>query len=482
MNFFSCHSEGSEESNRMFAPLDRIANSTGSFAALRMTTLLAFLLPALLIAAPAILPAPLPIKPDLVVAADGSGDFRTIQAALASLPASNRERRIILVRDGVYAEKIRVDAPCVTLRGESRAGTRIEFPQGADEFHRQEDPLGIGVVNLAATASDFVLENLTVRNTHGVIGPHAFAVFGLADRTVIIDCDVFSQGADTLSLWRGRNANAPAVTGSPGPRDGGRYYHARLNVCGSVDFICPRGWCYMTDSTITQVNPGATAAIWHDGSKNQDMKFVLRRCRFDGPPNWILSRHHADAQFYLLDCTFSAAMQDKPPYRVIYPLHGTTPNEADLKRNKELDLINLWGERFYYYNAHRTGGDYPWHRDNLATAPGAPAPAQITAAWTFAGTWDPERTTGPTVQAISGNGTRFEVRFSEDVTVKGRPQLRLRSGGYAGYVSGSGGRTLLFEAAGETASPVASIDLHDGAIVATEAAATLRPAALTLPP
>ncbi len=426
-------------------------------------------------------PAPLPVPPDLVVAADGSGDFRTIQAALESIPRDNRERRIILVQDGVYAEKIRVDAPFVTLRGASRTGTRIEFAQGADEFHRAGDSLGIGVINLSATAGDFVLENLTVRNSHGVIGPHAFAIFGLADRTVILDCDVFSQGADTLSLWRGRRENVPAVAVTTGLPEGGRYYHARLNVCGSVDFICPRGWCYMTDSTIKQVNPGATAAIWHDGSRDRDMKFVLRRCRFDGPPDWYLARHHADAHFYLLDCTFSAAMRDRAPYRVIYPLDGSTPSEADRKRNLELDQINLWGERAYYANCHRDGGDYAWYSDNLASAPGAPTPAQITAAWTFAGTWDPERTAGPTVKAISRHGAQVEVTFSENVTVKGRPQLWLRSGGYAGYISGSGGRALLFDAAAEADSPVARIDLHGGAILATEAAATLRAADLTLP-
>lgn len=442
--------------------------------------LFVLLLPLCLAAASNNQPAPLSFPPDITVAADGSGDFNTIQAALESVPRDNTERRIIFIRDGLYAEKIRVDAPCITLRGESRTGTRIEFPQGMEEFSRNEDALGRAVVNLTASASDFVLENLTIKNTHGIIGPHAFAVFGVADRTVILDCDIFSQGADTLSLWRGRNENAAEVAGSPGSHDGGRYYHARLNVCGSVDFVCPRGWCYMTDSTITQVNPKATAAIWHDGSKNQDMKFVLRNCRFDGPPDWFLARHHADAQIYLLDCTFSATMRDHAPYRVIYPLNGLTPSEADIKRNKELDLINLWGERFYYFNSHRNSGDFPWHADNLASAPGSPAPAQITAAWTFAGTWDPERTAGPKVQRIEKQKETVQLIFSEHVTVKGRPRLKLQNGTFADYVSGSGSDMLVFSAATET--EITSLDLQGGAIIATEAGATLRLADLTMPP
>lgn len=421
-------------------------------------------------------PAPLPMAPDVVVAQDGSAPFRTIQSALASIPRENRERQVIFIRDGVYREKIRIDAPFVTLRGESRHGTRIEFAQAADAFRKANDSVGLAVVNITATANDCVLENLTIENTHGVIGPHAFAVFGLADRTVIIDCDVLSQGADTLALWRGRSHNAIATSGTPGPEAGGRSYQARLRVCGSVDFICPRGWSYITDSTITQVNPHATAAIWHDGSRDPDMKFVLRNCRFDGPPNWILSRHHRDAQYFLIACTFSATMRDRAPYRVIYPLDGGEPTEADRKRNRELDPVNRWGERVYYADCHRPGGDYPWHADNLAAAPGSPTADQITARWTFAGTWDPERTDRPSVRAVTLAAEKLSLEFTEPVTVKGRPRISLRDGRLAVYVAGSGTKNIEF-----LIEEHASDSSATGVIVSTEAGATLRVAPLSLP-
>src|SRR5206468_10389078 len=106
------------------------------------------------------------LAPDLTVAADGSGDFKTIQGAIASIPRDNRERRIVFVKDGVYREKVRVDASFVTLRGESRAGTRLEFSQGMTEYRgAQRDNLGQAVLNL--NGDDFVLENFTVQNTHG---------------------------------------------------------------------------------------------------------------------------------------------------------------------------------------------------------------------------------------------------------------------------------------------------------------------------
>jgi pectinesterase len=388
-----------------------------------------------------------PVPSDLIVAADGTGNFKTIQEALNSIARGNRERLVIFVKDGVYHEKIRIDPACVTLCGQSRQGTRIVFAQGADDFRRQPDDLGIGVVNI--NGNDCVLENLTVQNTYGVVGVHAFAVYGRADRIVMVDCDVLSEGNDTLSLW---------------PGGSGRFYHARLNLRGSVDFVCPRGWCYMTDCSLDEVNPRAEAAIWHDGSKNQDMKFVLRRCRFDGVEGWRLARHHHDAQFFLLDCTFSPAMRDLAPRRVIYPLDGSQPTEANIKRNRELDPSNQWGERAYYYHCHREGGDYAWFQDNLASAPGAPRPEQITAAWTFAGTWDPERTAGPVIRKLDWRDDTINLSFSENVTVKGRPQLLLRPGSTAGYVSGSGSDTLVFAAPAGPRGEVAKVDLHGGAI------------------
>jgi hypothetical protein len=46
----------------------------------------------------------------------------------------------------------------------------------------------------------------------------------------------------------------------------------------------------------------------------------------------------------------------------------------------------------YFYNCHSTGGDYSWHANNLASAPGSPTQNQVTAAWAFDGQWDPENT------------------------------------------------------------------------------------------
>ena len=72
----------------------------------RRIVLLALLLPALLVPSCSKFVGNLP-KPDIVVSADGSGNFKTIQAAIASIPAINRERVVVFVKNGTYREKIR---------------------------------------------------------------------------------------------------------------------------------------------------------------------------------------------------------------------------------------------------------------------------------------------------------------------------------------------------------------------------------------
>lgn len=404
--------------------------------------------------APAQVPPQMPA--DITVALNGTGNFTSIQKAVESIPPDNHQRMVILIKDGVYKEKVRIDPACVTLLGQSRTGTRIEFPQDADAFTKNPDPIGRGVVNI--NGDDDILENLTINNTAGVIGPHAFAVYGMGDRTVITDSNVLSSGADTVALWR---------------NGGGRYYHARCNFQGSVDFVCPRGWCYATDCHFKEMKN--TACVWHDGHLDKDMKFVLRKCYFDGAPGFVLARHHSDAQFFFLDCSFSKLLADRAPYRVMYPTDGGTPTTQDTLRNKSNDKTNIWGNRVYFSNCHRDGGDFAWMKDNLNTAPGSPTPDQITPAWTFANQWNPQDTAGPKIISVNQIEGRIHVKFSEIVTVKGEPRLKIAGGTFAGYALGSGTDTLLFDAPADS-SKVQSLDLNGGWIIASQASAAIRPA------
>lgn len=304
----------------------------------------------------------------IVVAQDGGGDYRTINEAIAAAPADASETVVIFIRSGEYREKVFVDRPHITLLGESRQGTRIVYPilwrKWEEEYRAKGDMLtdirwGCATINIGAAANDCSLLNLTVYNNYGTtvekLRDHQFAVFGRSTRTIILGCDVLSDGSDDLSLWN---------------KEEGMYYHADCYFrCPGVDYVCPRGWCYVENC---KFEGSASAHIWHDGDYNRDQKFVLRNCTFDADLPATLGRYHRESQFYLLDCHFSEMIAR----RIGYAYQDRQP---DLR----------WGERVYYWHCTRDGGNYDWMADNLSQAPGNPDPEEITPLWTFDGKWDP---------------------------------------------------------------------------------------------
>ncbi|MCX6138730.1 MAG: pectinesterase family protein [Ignavibacteriales bacterium] len=300
-------------------------------------------------------------RQELIVAKDGSGDYRTIQEAIDAIPENNATMVFINIRKGLYEEKLFLTKSNVCLLGEDRDSTRIVYAQLREEWNRVHagKDWGAAVVNIDSLASDITIANLTIYNNYGSLYGsvnHQFAIRGGGTRIILLNCTVKADGGDTVSLWN---------------RQSGMYYHANCWFEGWVDFVCPRGWCFITDSRFYGHN--LSASIWHDGSTDRNQKLVIRSSYFDGVPGFPLGRHHRDGAIYLLDCRFSKNMADKPIY---YPVN---PNS-----------IWHWGDRHYFYNCHRDGGDYEWFCDNLDKAEGRLVASQITPQWTFGGRWDPE--------------------------------------------------------------------------------------------
>jgi len=386
----------------------------------------------------------------IIVDQAGNGDYHTLTEAIATLPMFNYQRITIFVRNGVYEEKIRIDQDYVTLKGEDRIQTVIQYSQLREDWKQNEDSIGPAVINVYS--DDIVLENLTIKNTQPEICLHAFAIYGTGTRTIIKNCKVISKGGDTVALWDYQT---------------GMYYHSDCYFEGAVDFVCPRGWCYIRDSEFFEVKQ--SAALWHAGGFAPDQKFVLVNCRFDGVKDFQLGRHHYEAQFFLLNCRFSANLADQSIYRVVY---------ADSTRNRPFN----WGERTYFYNCHRESGDYHWFKDNLAATPDALQPEQITAQWTFTDKWDPETKTGPIINDVKINGNEILLTFNEIISVNGKPVLHSKSGKVLDYDSGAGSPCLKFRSDTkiEKAELVGLVVANEAEIIGTIASIYERPADLTL--
>src|SRR4051794_15531561 len=65
----------------------------------------------------------------ITVASDGSGQFKSVQAAIDSVPANNKERTVTQSKPGTYKERIVVpkDKPMITFRGEDASKTILTY-------------------------------------------------------------------------------------------------------------------------------------------------------------------------------------------------------------------------------------------------------------------------------------------------------------------------------------------------------------------
>lgn len=336
---------------------------------------------------------------NITVARDGSGDYKTISDAISSLPEFNYERAVIYIKNGTYNEKITIRQDNITLRGESKENTLISF--AVDEA---------GVVNLLG--DDIVMDNLTVENTQTNNVPNAFAILGRGTRTIITNCNVISKAGNAVAFRDYKN---------------GLYYQAYCSFTGGADVLSLYGWCFIRNSKFFEINK--TAAICHSGAYDKDQKLVIWNSSFDGIRGFELGKRQGDAQFYMLYCSFSDSMANKPMY------------VADNKDSKATKL-NVWGDRYYYFECHGAHVDYPWHKNNLETAQKRLTATDLTSTWTFDGKWDPESKEGPKIvsQVIQEN-TIF-LTFSEPITLKGLPTLKSRSGKRYNYESGAGSKTI----------------------------------------
>jgi hypothetical protein len=155
----------------------------------------------------------------LTVAADGSGDFCTVQGAVDQIEPHRTRPAVIFIRKGNYHELVRIgrERQHVQLCGEERKGTVISYTN-----NERLNPGWIQRSVLGVEGDDFVLENLTVQNTTPYKGSQAEAVYINAERCVVRKVDVLSF-QDTLNL-------------------SGRVYVADSYIEGDVDYV----WGYGT--------------------------------------------------------------------------------------------------------------------------------------------------------------------------------------------------------------------------------------------
>jgi pectinesterase len=204
----------------------------------------------------------------LVVAADGTGDFATVQGAVDFVPDQPAQRVTIFIRKGLYPEIVYFDHKAnITFLGEDRTRTVIGYPNN-DKFNNQanttERPTTTAYHRAAffanhSTGIDFV--NLTLKNSTPKGGSQAEALILAGGQNILSHCNLSSL-QDTLQI----NDSA---------------YVTDCFIEGDVDFMWGRGPAFFENCELKSLNRGYYTQI-----RNTDANhgFVFDKCRFTTAP------------------------------------------------------------------------------------------------------------------------------------------------------------------------------------------------------
>ena len=252
----------------------------------------------------------------LVVAADGTGDFATVQGAVDFAPAKPAQRITLFIRRGAYAEIVYFDGKAdLTFLGEDRAQTVIGYPNN-DRFNNQlnvnEKPTTNAYHRAAffanhSTGLQFV--NLTFKNTTPKGGSQAEALILTGGRNLIRQCN-FSSFQDTLQI----NDSA---------------YVTDSYIEGDTDYLWGRGPAFFSHCELTVLTSGAPYMQIRNTAAGHG--FVFDHCTFDGAPgvaNALLARiapeTYPDSEVVLLDCALGPQISPVA-WRLDTAARGGTP-------------------------------------------------------------------------------------------------------------------------------------------------------------
>ncbi|KAK1318283.1 putative pectinesterase 53 [Acorus calamus] len=182
------------------------------------------------------------MKMRVTVSLDGDGDYATIREALDSIPNSNTRRVVLLIKPGVYREKIvipkskrfitflgdRESAPVIT--GNDTASTKGPDGKSYSTFHS---------ATVAVHADYFVAINIVFENTapypeEGKPGGQAVALRVSGNKNAFYNCSFYGT-QDTLYDHKGL------------------HYFKNSFIQGSVDFIFGNGRSLYKNCTLNSI-------------------------------------------------------------------------------------------------------------------------------------------------------------------------------------------------------------------------------------
>jgi pectin methylesterase-like acyl-CoA thioesterase/pectate lyase len=235
------------------------------------------------------------------VAADGSGTYRTVQAAIDAVPTDNASRVTITIKPGTYREIVTVPArkPYITLRGTGDSADDVVIVNNRNAG-------SYGTANSATAfvyGKDFVANNLTFSNdfdeNSSDTGDQAVAMHLNADRATFDNVRLLGD-QDTLLV-----------------NNSARSYFVNSYVEGTVDFIFGGGIAVFHACKIYEkrTSGGPITAASTPAAKTYG--FLFYKSTITGAANNVtqLGRPwRADAQVLFRESSLSATVKTAQPW------------------------------------------------------------------------------------------------------------------------------------------------------------------------
>ncbi|HOX82896.1 MAG TPA: pectinesterase family protein [Chryseolinea sp.] len=202
---------------------------------------------------------------DFTVAADGSGNFQTVQEAFNAVPDFRKAVTKILVKNGIYKEKLILagSKTNVMLIGEDVKKTIITYDDFASKKNRFGEEMGTtGSTSFYVFGDGFTAENITFENSSGPVG-QAVAVRIDGDMVKFVNCR-FLGFQDTLYPHGEKS----------------RQYYKDCYIEGTVDFIFGWSTAVFDNCTIFCKNDGYITAA--STLQETSYGFVFLNCKITG--------------------------------------------------------------------------------------------------------------------------------------------------------------------------------------------------------
>ncbi|XP_021293889.1 pectinesterase [Herrania umbratica] len=201
------------------------------------------------------------VTPDVVVAADGSGNYKTVSEAVAKAPERSSKRYVIRIKEGVYRENVEVPKKKTNIMflGDGRTKTIItgqrNVVDGSTTFHS---------ATVAVVGERFLARSITFQNTAGPSKHQAVALRVGADLSAFYECDMLAY-QDTLYAHSNRQ------------------FYVNCIIAGTVDFIFGNAAAVFQNCDIhaRRPNSGQKNMVTAQGrtDPNQNTGIVIQKCR-----------------------------------------------------------------------------------------------------------------------------------------------------------------------------------------------------------